>query len=35
MNGITAKYARVSRVMFDFYKERVVDRLLARSKLFL
>lgn len=34
MNGITAKYARVSRVMFDFYKERVVDRLLARSKLF-
>lgn len=34
MNGITAKYPRVSRVMFDFYKERVVDRLLARSKLF-
>ena len=34
MNEITAKYARVSRVMFDFYKERVVDRLLARSKLF-
>jgi len=34
MDEIIAKYPRVSRVLFDFYKERVVDRLMALSDIF-
>ncbi len=34
MNKIIEKYPRVSRVLFEFYKERVVDRLMALSDIF-
>lgn len=34
MNEIIEKYPRVSRVLFEFYKERVVDRLMALSDIF-
>lgn len=34
MNEIIEKYPRVSKVLFDFYKERVVDRLMALSDIF-
>ena len=34
LNGIISKYGRVEAVLFDFYKERVVDTLLAMTELF-
>lgn len=34
INEIIAKHKRVSEVLFDFYKERVVDRLMAISPIF-
>ena len=34
LNRIIAKYGRVESVLFDFYKERVVDTLLAMTDIF-
>lgn len=34
LNEIISRFSRVEAVLFDFYKERVVDRLLALSGLF-
>lgn len=34
LNDIISKHGRVEAVLFDFYKERVVDRLMALSEVF-